>query len=205
MILRAAVFVALAAVPASASAASDWSAVTQTWKSQLGELEAASATIQLCKLDVDGQVRDALKQAQRGLYQALGYGKQERKSSARLALVTLAKQAATQATPCAADGAVVKAAQATLDGLKSTLLADGALKGTPPAEPGPPATGVTVYPAETANTQAGVVPAPNPNISLIQNCRKSVIGKIGETRAARNRVFWRAFEQCVGSQGVGWF
>jgi hypothetical protein len=202
MILRAAAFVVLAAMPVSASAASDWSAVTQTWKSQLGELEAASATIQLCKLDVDGQIRDALKRTQRGLYQALGYSKQEQKSSARLALVTLATQAGSQASPCAADGTVVTAAQTTLAGIRSSLLADGTLKASAPAEPGPPA-GVTVNPAVPA--QAGVVPTPIANISLIQNCRTSVVGKLGARRAARNRVFWRAFEQCIGSQGVGWF
>jgi hypothetical protein len=205
MILRAAAFVVLAALPVSASAASDWSVVSQTWKSQLAELEAASATVKLCRLDVDKTVRGALNQAQHGLYQALGYTKSEQKSSARAALVALAKEAGTKASPCAADGPVVKAAQATLAGIRSSLLADGSLKATPPAEPGPPATGVTVYPAQTANTQAGVAPTPDPNISLIQNCRKSVLGKLGDTRAARNRVFWRAFEQCIGSQGVGWF
>jgi hypothetical protein len=202
MISRSAAFAALLLVPVSASAATDWSVVSTTWKSQLGELEAASATIQLCKLDVDNDIEAALKQAQHGLYQALGYSKQERRSAGTLALATVARQAATQASPCAADGTLVKAAQATLAGIKSSLVADGELKATPPAEPGPPA-GVTVNPAQTA--QAGVVPPSDPNISLIQNCRKAVIGRLGETRAAKNRVFWRAYEQCIGSQGVGWF
>jgi hypothetical protein len=46
---------------------------------------------------------------------------------------------------------------------------------------------------------------PDPNISLIQNCRASVLKRLDAAQAAQNELFWSQYETCVAKQGVGWF
>ena len=50
----------------------------------------------------------------------------------------------------------------------------------------------------------GLTPVIDPDISLIQNCRKSVVRLLGR-RSSNNAVFWSKYEDCISDQGAGWF
>lgn len=175
----------LGLVPAFAE--TDWGIAAKTWKQQLDALYQVDAARRLCGLETTKPQRAMIFTTISGLEQAL-YGVRTPGSDIRSWRKEAVRAAGGRKAFCAADSASLKAAKATLAGIQQKILESEPAK---VADAAPlPALGPT--------------PVVDPDISLIQNCRQSVLRLLGR-RSTNNSQFWSKYEDCMSDQGAGWF
>jgi hypothetical protein len=171
----------------SASAETDWSVAATTWKQQLDALYAVDAARRLCGIETTKAERAMIGITIGGLEQAL-YGVRPASFDARTWRKEPVKAAGSRAKFCAPGSASLSAAKATLADIRQKIL-ESQPQRIAAAAPVP---------------ALGPTPVVDPDISLIQNCRKAVIRLLGR-RSTSNSLFWSKYEACVSDQGAGWF
>lgn len=171
-----------------AQAATDWNAAATAWRTQYRDLALAEAARDACALEVSKPVRRAMKEAREGLRDALvQFGPVEKPRE-------IVKAAGGMDGFCA-NATLMAEAKATVAAFAAQRQEDGA---TPKSAQAPAA---MVSSTLSANAPTPVI---DPNISLIRNCRKAVIAKLGK-KAEKNDAFWPTYESCMKDQGAGWF